>query len=98
MKWHQDIQFWPHTNYDLITIGVYLEDVVEGQGEMGFIPKSHDGPPGILILHHLLKLLRSADEAGELSAEFVLFPMVNPLGMGDIEFNQHQGRYNRSSG
>ncbi|MBT3564629.1 MAG: phytanoyl-CoA dioxygenase family protein, partial [Gammaproteobacteria bacterium] len=22
VKWHQDIQFWPHTNYDLITIGV----------------------------------------------------------------------------
>ena len=40
VKWHQDIQFWPHTNYDLITIGVYLEDVEEGQGEMGFIPKS----------------------------------------------------------
>ncbi|MFT6438132.1 MAG: ectoine hydroxylase-related dioxygenase (phytanoyl-CoA dioxygenase family) [Candidatus Azotimanducaceae bacterium] len=44
VKWHQDIQFWPHTNYDLMTIGVYLEDVVKGQGEMGFIPKSHDGP------------------------------------------------------
>ena len=28
----------------------------------------------------------------------MLFPMVNPLGMGDIEFGQHQGRYNRSSG
>jgi ectoine hydroxylase len=41
VKWHQDIQFWPHTNYDLITIGVYLEDVEAGQGEMGFIPKSH---------------------------------------------------------
>lgn len=41
VKWHQDIQFWPHTNYDLITIGVYLEDVEQGQGEMGFIPKSH---------------------------------------------------------
>ena len=40
VKWHQDIQFWPHTNYDLITIGVYLENVEEGQGEMGFIPKS----------------------------------------------------------
>jgi hypothetical protein len=24
--------------------------------------------------------------------------MVNPLGMGDIEFGQHQGRYNRASG
>lgn len=43
VKWHQDIQFWPHTNYKLITIGVYLKDVVRGQGEMGFIPKSHDG-------------------------------------------------------
>ena len=42
VKWHQDIQFWPHTNYDLITIGVYLQDVVPGQGEMGFIPGSHD--------------------------------------------------------
>lgn len=43
VKWHQDIQFWPHTNYDLLTIGVYLEDVKEGQGEMGFIPRSHEG-------------------------------------------------------
>lgn len=43
VKWHQDIPFWPHTNYDLITIGVYLQDVVTGQGEMGFIPRSHAG-------------------------------------------------------
>jgi len=57
-----------------------------------------DEQPGILILHHLLQLLRDADAAGELEAQFVLFPMVNPLGMGDIEFGQHQGRYNRSSG
>ena len=57
-----------------------------------------DEQPGILILHHLLQLLRDADAAGELNAQFVLFPMVNPLGMGDIEFGQHQGRYNRSSG
>ena len=55
-----------------------------------------DEQPGILILHHLLQLLRDADAAGELNAQFVLFPMVNPLGMGDIEFGQHQGRYNRS--
>ena len=43
VRWHQDIQFWPHTNYDLITIGVYLTDVIKGQGEMGFIPRSHSG-------------------------------------------------------
>ena len=43
VKWHQDIQFWPHTNYDLLTVGVYLHSVEAGQGEMGFIPRSHDG-------------------------------------------------------
>ncbi|MDH3390081.1 MAG: M14 family metallopeptidase, partial [Gammaproteobacteria bacterium] len=57
-----------------------------------------DEQPGILILHHLLPLLRAADEAGELDARFVLFPMVNPLGMGDIEFGRHQGRYDRGTG
>ena len=57
-----------------------------------------DEQPGILVLHHLLPLLRDADAAGELKARFVLFPMVNPLGMGDIEFGRHQGRYNRSTG
>ncbi|MYE83619.1 MAG: phytanoyl-CoA dioxygenase family protein [Gammaproteobacteria bacterium] len=44
VKWHQDIQFWPHTNYDVLTIGVYLEDVDEQMAPMGVIPKSHRGP------------------------------------------------------
>ena len=57
-----------------------------------------DEQPGILVLHHLLQMLRDADAAGALKARFVLFPMVNPLGMGDIEFGRHQGRYNRASG
>ncbi len=57
-----------------------------------------DEQPGILVLHHLLALLRNADSVGELDAEFVLFPMVNPLGMGNIQFHQHQGRYDCLSG
>ncbi len=57
-----------------------------------------DEQPGILILHHLLRLLRAADAAGELDASFVLMPMVNPLGMGDIAFGRHQGRYHRATG
>ena len=44
VQWHQDIQFWPHTNYDLLTVGVYLDDVEPGMGEVGFVPRSHDGP------------------------------------------------------
>jgi ectoine hydroxylase len=44
VKWHQDIQFWPHTNYDVITVGVYLDDVDEEMAPMGVIPDSHRGP------------------------------------------------------
>ncbi len=57
-----------------------------------------DEQPGILVLHHLLDRLKVADLAGELDAEFVVVPMVNPLGMAQIQFLQHQGRYDWSSG
>lgn len=57
-----------------------------------------DEQPGIMVLHHLLPLLKQADADGLLNAQFVVFPMVNPLGMSDIGFGQHQGRYNRASG
>jgi len=43
VKWHQDIQFWPHTNYSPLTIGVFLEDVVPGMGNVGFVPGTHRG-------------------------------------------------------
>ena len=43
VKWHQDIQFWPHTNYSPLTIGVFLEDVEPGMGNVGFVPGSHLG-------------------------------------------------------
>src|SRR5262249_18321602 len=38
VKWHQDIQFWPHTNYDLLTVGVFLEDVVPGMARSASSP------------------------------------------------------------
>jgi ectoine hydroxylase len=44
VKWHQDIQFWPHTNYQVLTIGVYLDDVTDDMAPMGVIPGSHNGP------------------------------------------------------
>ena len=44
VKWHQDISFWPHTNYDVLTIGVYLEDVDASMAPMGIVPGSHEGP------------------------------------------------------
>ena len=43
VKWHQDIQFWPHTDFSPLTIGVYLTDVDDEMGPMGIVPGSHTG-------------------------------------------------------
>ena len=41
VSWHQDWAFYPHTNDDLITVGVYLEDCFEENGPLQVVPKSH---------------------------------------------------------
>jgi ectoine hydroxylase-related dioxygenase (phytanoyl-CoA dioxygenase family) len=43
VAWHQDIQFYPHTNYSPLTIGVYMQDTDLAAGALGFIPGSHKG-------------------------------------------------------
>jgi ectoine hydroxylase-related dioxygenase (phytanoyl-CoA dioxygenase family) len=43
VKWHQDIQFWPHTNYSPCTVGTYIYDCGPDQGPLGVIPGSHQG-------------------------------------------------------
>ncbi len=44
VQWHQDIQFYPHTNYSHLTIGAYLSDTGPDHGPMSMLPGSHEGP------------------------------------------------------
>ncbi len=44
VKWHQDINAWPHTNYSPVTLGIHLDDVGEDEGPLACVPGSHDGP------------------------------------------------------
>ena len=44
VKWHQDIQFWPHTNYSPLTVGLYMYDCGPEQGPLVVLPQSHSGP------------------------------------------------------
>ena len=39
--WHQDWAFYPHTNDDLITVGIYLDDCYEKNGPLKIIKNSH---------------------------------------------------------
>lgn len=43
VEWHQDIQYWPHTDFTPLTIGVYLADVDDEMGPMGIVPGSQSG-------------------------------------------------------
>jgi len=44
VKWHQDIQFYPHTNYSPLTVGLYLRDVGPDDGPLMALAGSNHGP------------------------------------------------------
>jgi ectoine hydroxylase-related dioxygenase (phytanoyl-CoA dioxygenase family) len=44
VEWHQDWAFYPHTNDDLLAIGLMLEDVDEANRPLKVVPGSHKGP------------------------------------------------------
>ena len=43
VEWHQDWAFYPHTNDDLVAVGVLLDDVDETNGPLCVLPGSHRG-------------------------------------------------------
>ena len=49
VEWHQDWAFYPHTNDDLLAVGLLLEDVDLDNGPLMVIPGSHKGP---VLSHH----------------------------------------------
>jgi ectoine hydroxylase-related dioxygenase (phytanoyl-CoA dioxygenase family) len=40
-EWHQDYPFFPHTNFDLLAVMIYLDDSTEENGCLTIIPGSH---------------------------------------------------------
>ena len=44
VDWHQDIPFYPHTNYNVLAIGTYLADTSDEDGPLMVLPGSHNGP------------------------------------------------------
>ena len=43
IEWHQDWAFYPHTNDDLLAVGVMIEDCTPENGPLMVIPGSHKG-------------------------------------------------------
>ena len=49
VEWHQDWAFYPHSNDDLLAVGVMLDDTTVENGAMYVIPGTHKGP---IFDHH----------------------------------------------
>ena len=49
VEWHQDWAFYPHTNDDVLAVGVCIDDMTEENGCMLMVPGSHKGE---LYSHH----------------------------------------------
>jgi phytanoyl-CoA hydroxylase len=50
VEWHQDWAFYPHTNDDILAVGVMLDDMLPENGPLMVIPGSHKGR---IYDHHL---------------------------------------------
>ena len=49
VEWHSDWAFYPHTNDDMFSVGIMLEDVEAANGPLMVIPGTHKGPA---LSHH----------------------------------------------
>jgi len=50
IEWHQDYAFYPHTNDDILAIGVIIDDMESANGPLMVYPGSHKGP---VYDHHI---------------------------------------------
>ena len=44
VEWHQDWAFYPHTNDDVLAVGIMIDDMTEDNGSVLFAPGTHRGP------------------------------------------------------
>lgn len=49
VEWHQDFAFYPHTNDNILAVGIALDPCTEENGCMLMVPGSHCGP---IYSHH----------------------------------------------
>jgi phytanoyl-CoA hydroxylase len=67
VEWHQDWAFYPHTNDDLLAIGLYLDDCGLDNGPLMVIPGSHTGP---ILEHHVDGVFCGAIDPASVDVDF----------------------------
>ena len=82
VEWHQDWAFYPHTNDDLLAVGVMLDDTTRENGAMLVLPGTHRGP---VYDHHCDGAFCGAMDPSACDLEFgSAIPTEGPAGSVSI--------------
>jgi phytanoyl-CoA hydroxylase len=78
VEWHQDWAFYPHTNDDILAVGVMLDDMLLENGPLMVMPGSHKGPT---YDHHQDGYFSGAIDPAKLDLDLSqATPLVAPAG------------------
>jgi ectoine hydroxylase-related dioxygenase (phytanoyl-CoA dioxygenase family) len=78
VEWHQDWAFYPHTNDDVLAVGVMLDDCTLDNGPLLVVPGSHTGP---IYDHHAGGYFCGAIDPHTIEAEIRrAVPLVSSAG------------------
>ena len=78
VKWHQDFPFTPHSNTDLVTALLMIDDVTEQNGPLEVEPGSHKGP--LHSLWHDGVFTGAVDQAEALRMQATAMKCFAPAG------------------
>jgi uncharacterized protein len=83
-----------------VSPGTNRHFAVHRYGTRGARPKAYlqasvhaDETPGMLVQHHLIRMLDEADRAGAIHGEILVVPVANPIGLGQWLNHHMAGRY-----
>jgi len=97
VEWHQDWAFYPHSNDDVLAIGIYLDDCDEANGPLMVVPGTHHGA---VHDHHADGRFCGAfdPEASEVDVSKAV-PLMGPAGSMTIHHARlvHGSALNRSN-
>src|SRR6202011_507507 len=78
VEWHQDWAFYPHTNDDILAVGVMLDDMLLENGPLMVMPGTHKGP---VYDHHVDGCFSGAIDPSAVDLDFSqAVPLTAPAG------------------
>lgn len=97
IEWHQDMAFYPHTNDDVLAVGVLIDDMGDDNGPLMVFPGSHKEP---IYDHHADGVFVGAMDLAGCGLDMAdAVPLCGPAGSISIHHGRivHGSELNRST-